>query len=72
MLNSMEFGPRWKYRMEASVFSSSMSMLVNISAFADFKVSKGLKQKDPMSLFLFVLAIEGIGAYEESRGGRCF
>lgn len=58
--------------MEARVFSSSMSMLVNISAFADFKVSKGLKQEDPMSPFLFVLAIGGICAYEESRGGRCF
>ncbi|KAI5385555.1 hypothetical protein KIW84_072237 [Lathyrus oleraceus] len=66
----MEFRPRWKYRMEARVFSSSLSMLVNSSAFEDFKVSKGLKQEDHMSPVLFVLAIGGICAYEESRGGN--
>ncbi|CAK8563361.1 unnamed protein product [Lathyrus sativus] len=35
-----------------------MSIMINESATIDFKVSKGLRQVDPLSPFLFILVME--------------
>lgn len=48
--------------MEALVFNSTMSILVNGSSTKDFVVSRGLHQGDPFSLFLFLLVVEGLTA----------
>lgn len=46
--------------MEASVFTSHMSILMNGNPTLDFEVEKELRQGDPLSLFLFVLVTEGL------------
>lgn len=46
--------------MEVIMFTSYMSILVNGSATKEFMVEKELCQSDPLSSFLFVLAMEGL------------
>lgn len=59
MLRSMGFGVRWCGWLEVLVFNISMYVLVNGSPTTYFKVTRGLRQGDPISLFLFLLGVEG-------------
>ncbi|CAI8598593.1 unnamed protein product [Vicia faba] len=62
MLMKMGFGDRWMWWLEASVFTSSMSTLVNGRPTEEFKVSKGLRQGNPLSPFLFTIAAGGLSS----------
>lgn len=46
--------------MEACIFIISVSAIVNGNATKDFSVERGLRKGDPLSSFLFVLAMEGL------------
>ncbi|XP_058726307.1 uncharacterized protein LOC131597639 [Vicia villosa] len=56
----MGFGVKWMNWMELLIFNSKMSVLINGSPTKEFIVHKGLRQDDPLSLFLFVLVAEGL------------
>lgn len=58
----MDFGNIWIKWINALVFSSSMSVLVNKSSTEDFKVFKDLRQGDTLCLFLFLVAAEGMAS----------
>ncbi|XP_058775361.1 uncharacterized protein LOC131649626 [Vicia villosa] len=60
MLERTGFGVKWRSWIEALVFNSSMSILVNGSPTRDFEVFKGLRQGDSLSPFLLLLVAEGL------------
>lgn len=60
MMKRMNFDRTWKEWIKAIIFSKYISILVNDNPTKDFKAHRGLRQRDPLSLFLFMIVTEGI------------
>nr|GFC60109.1 cysteine-rich receptor-like protein kinase [Tanacetum cinerariifolium] len=60
VLNSFGFGSKWRSWIRGSLCSGKASILVNGSPTAEFQFHRGLKQGDPLALFLFILVMESL------------
>ncbi|KAF5795822.1 putative RNA-directed DNA polymerase [Helianthus annuus] len=60
VLRQMGFGDRWRQWIWGILSSARASVLVNGSPTFEFKCGKGMRQGDPISPFLFVVAMEAL------------
>ncbi|GAU45198.1 hypothetical protein TSUD_139030 [Trifolium subterraneum] len=60
LMDKMNFFVKWRQWIMTCVSTTTASVLVNSSPTEDFCMDRGLQQGDPLSLFLFLIAAEGL------------
>jgi hypothetical protein len=66
MMMKLDFAPQWISIIMGMVSSVSFSVLFNGNKLEGFKPTRGIRQGDPISPYLFLLAAEGLSCLLKS------
>ena len=71
LMKKMGFHKRWINQIFGCISFVSYSILVNGEPQVDFKPSRGIRQGDPLSPYLFLLCLEGLNGLIQKHVATC-